>query len=199
MTSAETPWKPTKAQLAEAARTGTVPDVIREGLAVLFVGINPGLYSGAIRHHFGRPGNRFWPALHASGFTPRILSPFDERELLRYDLGITNMVDRTTATAAELDAAELVEGARALAAKVARFRPGYVAFLGVTSYRTAYGRPKAQLGPQPDPVAGVPAWVLPNPSGLNAHHQITDLARMFRQLREAASISVDKRRSMPLR
>ncbi len=145
----------------------------------------PGLYSGAIRHHFGRPGNRFWPALHASGFTPRILSPFDERGLLEYGLGITNLVERTTATAAELSADELVAGARILAAKVKRYGPGFVAFLGVTSYRAAYGVPKAALGSQPVLLAGSKVWVLPNPSGLNAHHQPADLARLFGELREA--------------
>lgn len=188
MTLPEAPWKPTKAQLAAAALTGSVPDVIARGLSVLFVGINPGLYSGAIHHHFGRPGNRFWPALHASGFTPRLLSPFEERELLENGLGVTNMVGRTTATAAELGTAELVAGAGELAVKVKRYRPGYVAFLGLTSYRAAFDRPKASLGPLPDPFAGTRAWLLPNPSGLNAHHQIVDLARMFRELREAASV-----------
>jgi TDG/mug DNA glycosylase family protein len=182
-------WKPTKEQLAAAAADGFVPDVLAKGLSVLFVGINPGLYSGAIHHHFGRPGNRFWPALHASGFTPRILSPFEERELLEHGLGITNLVGRTTATAAEVTTAELVEGSRALAVKVRRYRPGHVAFLGLTSYRAAFGRPKAALGPLPDPFAGTRAWLLPNPSGLNAHHQLSDLARMFAELREAAGLS----------
>jgi TDG/mug DNA glycosylase family protein len=182
----ERPWKPTREQLAEAAVTGTVPDVLAKGLSVLFVGINPGLWSGAIRHHFGKPGNRFWPALHRSGFTPRELSPFEEREMLRHGIGITNLVDRTTARADELSTGELVEGVRTLEAKVRRYRPRCVAFLGLTSYRAAFGRPKAVLGPLPDPFAGTPAWLLPNPSGLNAHHQIPDLARMFRELRECA-------------
>jgi TDG/mug DNA glycosylase family protein len=186
VTAPELPWKPTKAQLASAAADGYVPDVLAAGLSVLFVGINPGLYSGAIHHHFGRPGNRFWPALHASGFTPRILSPFEERLLLEYGLGITNLVGRTTATAAEVTTEELVEGSRALALKVKRYRPGYIAFLGLTSYRAAFGRPKSTLGPLPDPFAGTRAWLLPNPSGLNAHHQAPDLARMFRELRDAA-------------
>ncbi|HEY3488716.1 MAG TPA: mismatch-specific DNA-glycosylase [Candidatus Deferrimicrobiaceae bacterium] len=186
MTAPEIPWKPTKAQLAEAASTGTVADVIKDGLSVLFVGINPGLYSGAIHHHFGRPGNRFWPALYASGFTPQALSPFEERALLGYGLGITNLVGRTTATAAEVTTDELVEGAEALAAKVRRHRPGFVAFLGLTSYRAAFRRPKAVLGLLPDPFAGTRAWLLPNPSGLNAHHQPADLARMFGELRVAA-------------
>ena len=183
----EQPWKPTKTQLVAAALTGSVPDVIEKGLSVLFVGINPGLYSGAIHHHFGRPGNRFWPALHASGFTPRILSPFEERELLTYGLGMSNMVGRTTATAAELTTDELVAGAEVLAAKVTRFRPGFVAFLGITSFRAAFSRPKAVMGLQPEPFAGSRAWVLPNPSGLNAHHQAPDLARLFGDLREAAA------------
>lgn len=186
MTAPERPWKPTKAQLAAAAVDGFVPDVLAKGLSVLFVGINPGLYSGAIHHHFGKPGNRFWPALHAAGLTPRILSPFDEREMLALGIGITNLVGRTTATAAEVSTEELVAGVRALEAKVRRYRPGCVAFLGLTSYRAAFGRPKAVLGPLPEPFAGTRAWLLPNPSGLNAHHQIPDLARMFRELRDAA-------------
>lgn len=185
MTVEEATWKPTKAQLAAAAVDGFVPDVLAKGLSVLFVGINPGLYSGAIHHHFGKPGNRFWPALHLSGFTPRILSPFEEREMLALGIGITNLVGRTTATAAEVTTEELVAGLRALAAKVRRYRPGCVAFLGLTSYRSAFGRPKAGLGPLPEPFAGARAWLLPNPSGLNAHHQIPDLARMFRELRDA--------------
>jgi TDG/mug DNA glycosylase family protein len=188
LTLPERPWKPTKAQLAAAAESGFVPDILATGLSVLFVGINPGLYSGAIHHHFGRPGNRFWPALHAAGFTPRILSPFEEADLATFGLGITNMVGRVTATAAELSTEELVAGARALEAKVRKYRPGCIAFLGLTSYRAAFGRPKAALGPLPEPFAGCRAWLLPNPSGLNAHHQPADLARLFGELREAVAL-----------
>jgi TDG/mug DNA glycosylase family protein len=180
----EIPWRPTQEQLA-AARAGTVHDVIAEGLDVLFVGINPGLYSAAIGHHFGRPGNRFWPALHAGGFTPRVLSPFDEAELLDYNLGITNIVARPTAMADELAKSELQLGAKRLARKVRRYRPHFVAILGVTSFRAGFGHPRAKLGRQPEKLGETTVWVLPNPSGLNAHHQPADLARMFKQLKRA--------------
>jgi TDG/mug DNA glycosylase family protein len=183
-----TPFKPTREQLA-AAQDRTVPDVIAANLRVLFVGINPGLYSAAIGHHFGRPSNRFWPALLASGFTPRLLSPFEESELLALRLGITNIVARASARADELTADELRAGAAILAGTVRRFGPRVVAFLGVTAYRTALDRPKAALGRQPERIEEATAWVLPNPSGLNAHYQAEDLARLFRELRETALTS----------
>lgn len=176
------PNKPTRADL-EAARDRTVPDVIGPGLRVLFVGINPGLYSAAVRHHFARPGNRFWPTLALSGLTPQKYSPAQENELLALGLGITNLVARATAAADELSAQELSRGARRLAAKVRRFRPQIVAILGLTAYRTAFGRPKAVLGRQPDSFGGAVLWVLPNPSGLNAHHQLPQLAQLFAELR----------------
>ncbi|MDQ1592498.1 MAG: double-stranded uracil-DNA glycosylase [Pyrinomonadaceae bacterium] len=176
--------KPTKEELLAAAGK-TVPSVIAPNLRVLFCGINPGLYTAAVGHHFARPGNRFWPALHASGFTDRLLSPFEERELLAQGYGITNVVERATATAAELDAAEYVEGGRKLATKVRRYRPAFLAVLGVGAYRTAFARPKAALGLQPETIGDTSVWVLPNPSGLNAHYQPKDLARMFRELRLA--------------
>jgi double-stranded uracil-DNA glycosylase len=175
------PFRPTPAQIA-AAGSRRVPDLLRPGLRVLFVGINPGLYSAAVGHHFARPGNRFWPALHAAGLTPRRLSAFDERELLGSGYGITNVVARATAGAAELTAAELVAGAAALARKVRRYRPGAVAFLGVGAYRTALRRPGAAVGRQPEAFAGAAAWVLPNPSGLNAHYRLPDLARLYARL-----------------
>lgn len=180
------PWRPTRAQL-EAARLLGVPDVIDTGLQVLFVGINPGLYSAAIGHHFGRPGNRFWPALFAGGFTPRLFSPFEEILLLKLGIGLTNLVDRATATADELAADELRAGVRRLERKVRRYRPRFVAPLGLTSYRTALGRPKAKLGQQAERLAGARIWLLPNPSGLNAHHQARDLARLFGELRDVAA------------
>lgn len=179
-----TVWRPTRAQLAAAA-DGRVRDLLVPGLRVLFCGINPSLYSAAIGHHFGRPGNRFWPTLHAAGVTPRRLSPFDERELLEHGCGITNIVARATASAAELSDAELVRGAKTLRAKVARYRPACIAFLGVTSYRTALARPLATVGLQPEKLADAAIWVLPNPSGLNAHYQLADLARLFGELRDA--------------
>jgi TDG/mug DNA glycosylase family protein len=183
-----TRWKPTPAQIA-AAEDKRVADVIGPGLRALFCGINPGLYSGAVGHHFARPGNRFWPTLYAAGFTDRVLSPFEERELLTFGCGITNLVERATAAAAELTGAELLAGAVRLARKVRRHRPRFVAFLGVTAYRTAFGRPRARLGRQAETVGGAAAWVLPNPSGLNAHFQAADLARLFAELRKAAAVS----------
>jgi TDG/mug DNA glycosylase family protein len=173
--------KPTRADL-EAARDRRVPDVIGPGLRVLFVGINPGLYSAAVRHHFARPGNRFWPTLALSGLTPHKFSPAQEHELLALGLGITNLVARATATADELSARELARGAKRLEAKVRRFHPQIVAILGLTAYRTAFGRPKAALGRQADAFGGAVLWVLPNPSGLNAHHQLPQLARLFAEL-----------------
>jgi TDG/mug DNA glycosylase family protein len=177
------PVRPTKAELAAAAGR-TVPDLLRPDLAVLFCGINPGLWSGAVGHHFARPGNRFWPALHRSGFTPEQLDPGDERELLGLGLGITNLVERATATADELRPDELRDGAARLEAKVAAHRPAWLAVLGIGAWRTAFGRPRATIGRQPDTVGGAPVWVLPNPSGLNAHYQLDGLAAAFAELRQ---------------
>ncbi|MDQ4057904.1 MAG: G/U mismatch-specific DNA glycosylase [Actinomycetota bacterium] len=177
--------RPSHAEL-EAARDKTVPDVIAPNLSVLFCGFNPGLYSGATGHHFARPGNRFWPTLHRSGFTPRRLAPSEERELLDYDLGITNIVERCTARASELDAGELRAGGARLIEKLREFKPGVVAILGVTAVRVAFDAPNAKVGPQTDALGGAKMWVLPNPSGLNAHYQIDDLVREFKALRRAA-------------
>ncbi len=179
-------YKPTKAEL-EAAVHKTVPDVIAPGLRVLFCGINPGLYSGAVEHHFARPGNRFWPTLYAAGFTPRLLSPFEERTLLELGYGITNVVERTTATAAELAADEFVVGGQRLAEKVRTFQPRYLALLGIGAYRMAFAKPKAQLGLQPETIGAIHIWVLPNPSGLNAHYRREALAQLFRELREVVA------------
>jgi len=181
----ERPSRPTAADL-RAARRRTVPDLIAPNLRVLFVGINPGLYSGAVGHHFARPGNRFWKVLAAAGFTEGVLSPFDERLLLERGFGITNIVRRTTAAADELSAEELTRGARRLRAKVARRRPGVVAFLGLQAYRVALGRPRATVGQQKERFGGAVVWVLPNPSGLNAHYQLPALTRLFARLRRAA-------------
>jgi len=179
------PFRPTPQQLCEA-RDKTVPDVIAPGLRVLFCGINPGLYSGATGHHFAKPGNRFWPALHRSRFTPRQISPFEERELLDYGLGVTNVVMRTTASAAELSEDELVAGAQVLQRKVKRYKPRVLAVLGIGAYRSGFGRRDAQLGLQPDHTIGsTRIWVLPNPSGLNAHYTLAKLSRLFAELREA--------------
>jgi TDG/mug DNA glycosylase family protein len=182
---AELPWRPTRGQL-DAARGKTVPDLIAPNLRVLFCGINPGLYSAATRHHFARPGNRFWPALHRAGFTPRVVSPFDERELLDWGLGITNVVARGTAAADELTPDELRRGAKRLETKVRRYEPKFLAVLGVGAYRAAFDRPGAKLGLQHETVGPTRLWVLPNPSGLNAHFQLADLARLLRELKTAA-------------
>jgi TDG/mug DNA glycosylase family protein len=179
-----TPWKPTKQQLLAAAGK-TVPDVIAPGLRVLFCGINPGLYTAAVGHHFARPGNRFWPALFAAGFTDRLISPFDERELLKKGYGVTNVVMRATATADQLRSEELRSGGKRLAAKVKRYKPAFLAVLGVGAYRMAWDQRKAVIGCQEQTIRETVVWVLPNPSGLNAHYQAKDLARMFCELKAA--------------
>jgi TDG/mug DNA glycosylase family protein len=162
-----------------------VPDVIAPRLRVLFCGINPGLYTAAVGHHFARPGNRFWPALFAAGFTSRIVSPFDERELLAQGYGVTNVVMRATATADELTREELRQGGKRLIAKVKRYRPEFLAVLGLGAYRTAWEQPKAVIGRQAEKIGETVVWVLPNPSGLNAHYQAKDLALVFSELRAA--------------
>jgi len=178
--------KLTAAELA-AARTRTIPDVIAPGLTVLFCGINPGLYSAATGHHFARPGNRFWPALHRSGFTPRQLRPSEQDLLLDYGLGITNIVPRATARADELTLDELRAGATRLTTLATENRPRFVAIVGISAYRTGFHRPHATIGDQPEPIADSRLWVLPNPSGLNAHFQLDRLAEEFGKLREAAT------------
>jgi TDG/mug DNA glycosylase family protein len=177
-----TPWKPTKAQLL-AAHEKVVPDLAAKNLIVLFAGINPGLYTAAIGHHFGRPGNRFWPALYAGGFTPRLFSPFEEALLLDLKYGITNVVERATARADELTDEELRAGGKRLEAKVKRWRPTVVAFVGIGPYRIVSGVKDARVGLQEARFGGSHAWVLPNPSGLNAHYQPADLAKLFGELR----------------
>lgn len=176
--------KPTKEQLQAAAKL-TIPDLLAPNLDVVFCGINPGLYSAAIGHNFGRPGNRFWPALFAGGFTPRLFSPFDDRELLDLGYGMTNIVPRTTATADQLSNDELRAGAASLRKKILHYQPRYLAILGFTAYRTAFDRPKAEGGLQPDTIGVTRIWLLPNPSGLNAHHQPAQLRQMFADLRAA--------------
>ncbi len=160
-----------------------LPDVVAPGLRVLFCGINPSLLSAARGHHFARPGNRFWPALHLAGLTPRRLAPEEDRELLRSGLGVTNLVDRPTRTAAELEPAELQAGAAQLAELVTRYRPSVVAVLGLTAWRLAYGQDGGGMGRQDRTIGEAVTWVLPNPSGLNAHYQLPDLARLYAQLR----------------
>ena len=178
------PLKPTKQQLIDA-HGKTLPDVIAPNLRVLFCGINPGLYTAAVGHHFARPGNRFWPALYKSGFTDRLLSPFEERELLKNGIGISNVVPHATASAAELTREDFIAGGRRLAAKVRRYRPKIIAILGVGAYRHAFDKPKAQIGEQRERIHDARVWVLPNPSGLNANYQLPDLVKLFKQLRRA--------------
>ena len=175
---------PSKAELA-ASYGRTIRDVLGPGLDVVFCGINPGRYSGATGFHFAGPGNRFWPALHASGFTDRRLKPSEVGLLPQFGCGITNLVARTTARADELTDDELRAGRRRLERKVRRHHPLWVAFVGLGAYRVAFGKPAATVGPQPDTIAEARVWVLPNTSGLNANYQPADFAQQFRNLRRA--------------
>jgi len=174
-----------------AAYGRSIPDVLAPGLRVVFCGINPGLWSAATGHHFARPGNRFWPALHRSGFTPRQLLPAEQEELLAYKLGVTNLVNRGTARADELTGVELAEGGRLLREKMHRLRPAWLAVLGVTAYRVAFGARGAKVGRQ-DTVDGTRVWVLPNPSGLNAHYTLEKLTAEFMDLRRATDATVER-------
>lgn len=177
--------RPSRADL-EAARTRTLNDLIRPGLTVLFCGINPGLYSAATGHHFARPGNRFWPTMARSGFTPRLFDPSEEAELLPLGYGITNFVERATASADELSKDEFIAGGIRLREKVLHYQPRFLAMLGVGAFRTAFNAPRAQPGRQPEMLGETILWVLPSPSGLNAHYQAEALASLFRELRLAA-------------
>ena len=177
--------RPTKAELL-AANDVVIDDLIAPNLNVLFCGINPGLYSGATGHHFARPGNRFWPALLAGGFTPRLFAPAEKALLLECGCGITNVVARTTATAAELSDDELRAGGKTLRRKLLRYKPRMLAVLGIGAYRAAFDRPDAKLGLQPDVVGVTRLWALPNPSGLNAHYNAASLGKLFAELRVAA-------------
>lgn len=190
MTTADQPAQPTQARPSradlEAARDLTIPDVAAPGLRVLFSGINPGLYSAATGYHFARPGNRFWPALHKSGFTPRQFDPSEQDDLLSLGLGITNVVARATARADELAPEELRAGGQLLRAKAEALAPRWLAIVGVSAYRTAFGRKNAAVGPQDEALGGTRVWVLPNPSGLNAHWTPVTLAAEFGRLCVAA-------------
>jgi TDG/mug DNA glycosylase family protein len=176
--------RPSKADLLAAKDKG-IADVIAPGLRVLFVGINPGLYTAWSGHHFARPGNRFWPTLHAAGFTSRLLHPSEQRLLLKDGYGITNLVNRASAAAEEVAPAEFVAGRKRLGAKVRKYRPKIVAFLGVGAYCHAFGLKKAAIGKQDERFESADVWVLPNPSGLNANYQLPELARLFRALHSA--------------
>jgi double-stranded uracil-DNA glycosylase len=159
-------------------------------LLVLFVGINPSLRSAEVGHHFARPGNRFYPALHAAGITPRRLRPEEDGELPKYGIGSTNLVARATRAADELSREELRAGAAELEATVREIQPRIVAMLGLTAYRLAFERPKAAWGPQRERIGGRPLWILPNPSGLNAHYKPADFARLYREVLEAAKLEL---------
>lgn len=176
--------KPDPARLLRS-RNGTLPDILARGLDVLFVGINPSLYSAAVGHHFARPGNRFWPALHAAGFTPRRLSPDEDGSGPSFGFGLTNLVDRATARADELEDEELRAARGTLERKVQVWRPRFVAIVGVTAYRGAFAEPQATLGEQSRALAGARLWVLPNPSGLNAHYPLARLGELFGALKHA--------------
>jgi TDG/mug DNA glycosylase family protein len=176
--------RPTREDLLAAAGQ-TLPDLIAPGLKVLFCGINPGLYSAAVRRHFARPGNRFWPALYQAGFTPRLYSPFEEEKLLELGLGITNLVARATAGAANLSHGELKASAERLKRKVSKYRPRMVAILGLGAYRTAFGRRDAELGRQDEGMGETAVWVLPSPSGANAYYRLEVLVGILEQLKVA--------------
>ncbi|CAM03696.1 G/U mismatch-specific uracil-DNA glycosylase [Saccharopolyspora erythraea NRRL 2338] len=180
--------RPSAQELAAADGT-TVPDVLAPGLRVLFCGINPGLYSAATGHHFARPGNRFWPALHVSGFTSRQYRPDEQESLLDHGLGITNLVARASARADQLSAGELRAGGARLQDTVRRTRPAWLAVVGVTAYRTAFDERRAAVGPQRRTIGPTRLWVLPNPSGLNAHYNLDRLAEEFARLRNAVESS----------
>ena len=179
----EQPWKPTREHLVAAAGR-SIPDIVAPKLKVLVCGINPGLYSAAVQHHFARPGNRFWPTLFAAGFTPRVLSPFEERELLPLGYGITNVVARATAAADELSGGEMIAGGKILLRKIRKYQPRVLAVLGVGAYRVAFAQSKAQVGRQAEMIGSTRLWVLPNPSGLNAHYQADALKQVFAELRQ---------------
>jgi len=182
------PIKPSKEDIADAFNR-TVPDIIARDLKVLFCGINPGIYSGATRLHFARPGNRFWKALYLSGFTKRQLDPSEGRELLNFGCGLTCIVKRTTARADQIMREEFIEGGRLLEKKLKQYKPRYLGMLGLGAYRTAFSKPKAKIGLQDETIGGTQIWLLPNPSGLNANHQLPDLVQLFAELKAAAFIN----------
>jgi TDG/mug DNA glycosylase family protein len=183
--------RPSKADLL-GARGKAVPDLIARDLDVLFCGINPGLYSAWASHHFARPGNRFWPALFAGGFTDRLLSPYEEKLLVPLGYGITNLVERGTVASDELSREELIAGGKIFEKKIKKYRPRAVAILGVSAYRVAFERPSARMGLQAEEIGNAALWVLPNPSGLNAHFTPKALAKIFKEFREA--LGADKPR-----
>lgn len=189
-------YRPTPEEIRQASDK-KVPDIIAPGLLVLFCGINPGLYSAAVGHHFARPGNRFWRALFDSAFTGRLFAPSEGAALLKQHIGITNLVARATTSADDLTKADLINGRRLLERKVARYAPRWIAILGIGAYRTAFGRPRAVFGPQTERMGKTGIWVLPNPSGLNASYQLAQLARAFSDLRKAVEHASNDAESPP--
>jgi TDG/mug DNA glycosylase family protein len=177
----------------QAAEGRPIPDVIAPGLKILFCGINPGLYSAVAGYHFARPGNRFWKVLHLAGYTERRLAPAEQTQLLARGYGLTNLVERSTARATDISNAELAAGAEKLVDKAAYYQPELVAVLGIGAYRTAFERPGATPGRQPHKIGPAGVWLLPNPSGLNAHYQLTALADLFRELRLSVAEGNEKR------
>ena len=176
-------FKPSKEDLRDATNR-TTEDLIDYNLKVLFCGINPGIWSGATGLHFAKPGNRFWKALHLGGFTDRLLHPSEEHELLENGYGITSFVKRTTSRADELSKEEYIAGGKNLVRKLEKYKPKNLAVLGIGAYRTAFQKPKAKLGLQEEKIGKTKIWLLPNPSGLNAHYQLNDLAKLFAEVRE---------------
>ncbi len=170
-----------------APNFATLPDVVGPDLLVLFCGINPGLKSAELGQHFARRGNRFWKLLHAGGFTDRVFTPDEQTALPGVGVGITNFVARATAAASDLRPEEIRHGADLLAARVGRLQPRCVAVLGLQAYRIGFSAPKADIGLQPDSLAGVPLWLLPNPSGLQARYQLPEMAAMYQELRRFSS------------
>lgn len=166
-----------------------LPDVLAANLRVLFVGINPSLYSAEVGHHFARPGNRFWPTLHGSGFTPHLVVPQDDHTVLTWGLGLTNLVDRATARASELEVDELRDGGQQLVQKLEDYRPRVVAMVGVSAYRVAFADKRAAVGDQARRLGPSRLWLLPNPSGLNAHYRLQDLVAAFGELARASALA----------
>lgn len=178
---------PTKQELQKAS-TKFVDDLIRQDLDILFVGINPGLYTAYTGFHYARPGNRFWPTIYAAGFTDRLLKPSESAEMLTYGYGMTNVVARASVSASEISREEYREGGRILLEKVLKYKPKWIAFVGIQAYRDAFDKPKAKTGLQLEKIGDAHVWVLPSPSGLNAHYKPADFARVFREFREATEI-----------
>lgn len=175
------PFKPTTEDLLDA-KNRRVPDVIAKNLKVLFVGINPGIYTAAVRRHFAHPANRFWKALHSSGFTPRLFSPFENDKLLKLGYGITNIVERPTLHADELKKEELEEGWQKLEKKVRKYRPKWIAVCGIVAYRTLFGK-NIQVGEQDKSIDETRVWLLPNPSGLSSNFTPERLSKVFGELK----------------